>query len=116
MKTSGELLKDYRKSKNITQDQLAEMTGYSKSYISLLESSQRPLTDDAMYKIMKHLRVSMIEIAKLKHVRVLEEPSITFNTESLKPHQKALVLAFVKSINKLSKGKCDEILEKIRNQ
>ena len=116
MKKSGELLKDYRKSRGLTLQELANLTGYSRSYLSLLESSNRPLTDDCMYKIMKHLKASKIEISRLEYVLAREAPSISFNTENLKPHQKDLLIFFLGSINKLNKEQCDEILEKIRNK
>lgn len=43
MKTSGELLEEFREAKRLSQDELAEMVGCGKSKISKLENGQQVL-------------------------------------------------------------------------
>ena len=40
--TLGDIIKDYRKSHNMSMDLFAEKSGISKAYISLLEKNKHP--------------------------------------------------------------------------
>ena len=42
--TLGNIIKDYRKSHNMSMDLFAEKSGISKAYISLLEKNRHPKT------------------------------------------------------------------------
>lgn len=60
-------IKQYRLSKNLTQEQLAKLTGLSSSYLSRLEncSSNNP-TFKSMLDISKALDKSIYEIFNIK--------------------------------------------------
>ncbi|MGA2822287.1 MAG: helix-turn-helix transcriptional regulator [Bacteroidales bacterium] len=49
----GELLKDARKEANLTQEELADMTGTKKSYISRIESGKSEIQLSTFYRIIK---------------------------------------------------------------
>ncbi|MEI7423654.1 MAG: helix-turn-helix transcriptional regulator [Prolixibacteraceae bacterium] len=60
----GVMLKEARKSANITQEQLAEKTGTKKSYISRIEKGQSDIQISTYYKLIeigleKHLIISI---------------------------------------------------------
>ena len=53
-----------RKSKNLTQEQLAEMSGFSQQYISGLEKGQRNPTVVTVYELSLALGVNYLELLK----------------------------------------------------
>jgi transcriptional regulator with XRE-family HTH domain len=53
-----------RKSKGITQERLAEISGFSQQYISGLEKGQRNPTVVTVYELSVALGVSFIELLK----------------------------------------------------
>jgi transcriptional regulator with XRE-family HTH domain len=53
-----------RKSKNLTQEQLAEMSGFSQQYVSGLEKGQRNPTVVTVYELSLALGVNYIELLK----------------------------------------------------
>jgi transcriptional regulator with XRE-family HTH domain len=53
-----------RKSKGITQERLAEMSGFSQQYISGLEKGQRNPTVVTVYELSLALGVNFIELLK----------------------------------------------------
>jgi transcriptional regulator with XRE-family HTH domain len=53
-----------RKSKDITQEELAEMSGFSQQYISGLEKGQRNPTVVTVYELSLALGVNFIELLK----------------------------------------------------
>jgi transcriptional regulator with XRE-family HTH domain len=53
-----------RKSKDITQEKLAEMSGFSQQYISGLEKGQRNPTVVTVYELSLALGVNFIELLK----------------------------------------------------
>ncbi len=53
-----------RNNKNITQERLAELSGFSQQYISGLEKGQRNPTVVTIYELSQALGVSYIELLK----------------------------------------------------
>jgi transcriptional regulator with XRE-family HTH domain len=53
-----------RKNKNITQEKLAELSGFSQQYISGLEKGQRNPTVVTIYELSQALGVNYIELLK----------------------------------------------------
>jgi transcriptional regulator with XRE-family HTH domain len=53
-----------RKSKNITQEKLAEFSGFSQQYVSGLEKGQRNPTVVTVYELSLALGVNYIELLK----------------------------------------------------
>jgi transcriptional regulator with XRE-family HTH domain len=53
-----------RKSKGITQERLAEISGFSQQYISGLEKGQRNPTVVTIYELSQALGVNYIELLK----------------------------------------------------
>lgn len=55
---TGKLLADTRLGENITQQELAKLTGIPQRYISEMENGKRPISKDAAKKFAKILKVS----------------------------------------------------------
>ena len=53
-----------RKNKSITQERLAELSGFSQQYISGLEKGQRNPTVVTIYELSQALEVNYIELLK----------------------------------------------------
>jgi len=54
----GKVLREERKSKQITQEKLAEFCDLDSTYISLLERGQRQPTITTIFKLAKALKIS----------------------------------------------------------
>lgn len=55
-------IKNFRKSKNITQEKLALMVGIDRSYMGSIERGERNITLATMFKIIDALELSPIEL------------------------------------------------------
>ncbi len=53
----GKALKTCRKAKNYTQDKLAEKSGITKSYLSLIENNKREVSFSLIEKLAKSLKI-----------------------------------------------------------
>lgn len=53
----GELIRDIRITRNITQEGLGELTGYDRTYIGAIERGEKNVSFYAIYKILKALEV-----------------------------------------------------------
>jgi transcriptional regulator with XRE-family HTH domain len=65
----GETIKALRNAKNISREQLSEMTGISRSHLEKIESGVRRPGIDAYYKIMDVLGVEMVMKAESKSIQ-----------------------------------------------
>lgn len=63
----GSMIKDLRKKRELTQDQLGKILGVQKSEISKIESNSRNITISNLSKVMKALN------AKMKLTLILED-------------------------------------------
>jgi transcriptional regulator with XRE-family HTH domain len=77
--TIGWYLQEWREFRGLTQDQLAEMSGYSKPYISQLENGVRQFTEELLSVFSKALNVEPIDLIALdpKALKGEVEPSAT---------------------------------------
>jgi len=57
-------IKRLRKSKNISQEKLAELTGLHRTYIGGVERKERNISIDNIYKISKALNVPVYKLFK----------------------------------------------------
>ena len=55
----GETIKNVRKERNLTQEQLGELVGVKKAQISKLESSSNSATIDTIMKVFKALKAEV---------------------------------------------------------
>ncbi len=60
----GEFLAELRRSKDLTQENLAEASGYTRNYISLLEGGERSPTLTALLKLALPLGVRASEMVR----------------------------------------------------
>lgn len=59
-------VKSFRKSKNLTQEQLAELCDLSTNYIGDIERNRRKVTIDTIEKIAKGLNISPADLLNKK--------------------------------------------------
>ena len=65
----GRNVKRFREKKGLTQEQLADVSGFSQQYISSLEQGHRNPTVITLYELALALGVSHIELVKLPKSR-----------------------------------------------
>jgi transcriptional regulator with XRE-family HTH domain len=63
-KLVGRNVKRVRQEKGLTQEQLAELSGFSQQYISGLEQGRRNPTIVSLYELATALRVSHLELVR----------------------------------------------------
>jgi transcriptional regulator with XRE-family HTH domain len=88
-------IKEWRKAKHLTQDQLAEKMGVSKATISRIESYDQPYTQDFLEFCSLVLNVS---VAALLSRSPTEEDEITPLVERARPAQRKKILKAIKEI------------------
>jgi len=66
-KKQGQILKKYRKFRNLTLIDLAKLSGICASYISRLESGQRRYNSDLLQKLSKALGCSSYDLLNIKN-------------------------------------------------
>ena len=60
----GQAIKEFRKKKGLTQEELAQRTELHESYISVLESGRRNPTHGTVRRISRGLGVSLLELVQ----------------------------------------------------
>lgn len=76
----GNRIKFYRKDRNLSQEQLAEMSDLHPSYIGQLERGIKTPSVDTIYKISKGLDVTMADF--LKNIELLDTGEDTYAIKS----------------------------------
>jgi len=66
----GEMIKQIRKERNLTQEQLGDLIGVKKSEISKLERSARNMTLGTVMKIFKGLKANVKFVVELENNEV----------------------------------------------
>jgi transcriptional regulator with XRE-family HTH domain len=60
----GDTLREYRKRSKLTQEILAEKTGLSVVFISLVENGHRTISVDALLRIARVLKVELKDLVR----------------------------------------------------
>lgn len=63
-KLVGRNVKRFRKAKGLTQEQFAELSGFSQQYISSLEQGRRNPTIISIYELANSLGISHVELVR----------------------------------------------------
>jgi len=64
VKTFGKILSDYRKKAGLSQEKLAELADYDRTYISLMERGLRQPTLTTIFRLSKALGLSPSDIIR----------------------------------------------------
>lgn len=64
LKILGSRIRELRKSKNLTQFELAEKIGLSTNFIGMVERGERNTTVDKIFKLAKAFNITMEEFFK----------------------------------------------------
>lgn len=87
METLGERIRELRKSRNLKQDDLAEVLGLSRGQISNLEHNRRSLSLKQLQKLCKLFKVDMeyfgISVTAEESIAVLERAKLLFESEKV---------------------------------
>lgn len=73
-KVFGQVLRDIRQKRNLSQETLGFESGYHRTYISLLERGQKMPTLQVIFRLAAALDVKPSEIIQLIETRMNEEP------------------------------------------
>lgn len=82
-KSLGENIRAYRKNAKLTQAQLAEIIGYSDSYIGQIENARTKPSLEAVVRIAKALSVTVDQLL-VNDIVVLEQVYLTEMIEKIK--------------------------------
>lgn len=72
-KIFGQVLRDLRDQRDLSQARLAELTGLDRTYISLLERGLRQPTLGTLLVLAKALDVSLVSMAKAIEAQVMHD-------------------------------------------
>ena len=67
MKSVGQVIKDIRKSKNMTQVEFSNEIGISRSYLGDIENDRKNLTIDTLCSILRSLNISLLDFVVEMH-------------------------------------------------
>lgn len=117
MMVIGENIKELRKSRGISQQQIADLINMHRSNYSKVESGQREISISALTKIAKYFNVSVDDILNNKN-EVPEEISVENKTllekvkliEELEEDEQNMVFKFIDSL--LTKKKFKDFFQK----
>ena len=126
----SEIIKNYRKEYNIPLDMLAEESGLSKGYLSMLENDRNPRTGkpitpslDALRKLAKGMRIDLDTLISIMDDVDIRLPRKKANLEIDTPNDmtplsadELIVLSEFRSLNSDGKKKiCDYITDILDN-
>lgn len=96
-KSTGQrwFLREWRKSKGLTQDQLAERAGMSKPFISQLETGARQYTQETLERLAEVLGTEPASLI-MRNPEITDAPWTLL--ETITPLERSQVVAFVKAI------------------
>jgi transcriptional regulator with XRE-family HTH domain len=72
-KSFGEVLRQIRQNRNLSQESLGFMSGYHRTYISLLERGQKSPSLQTVFQLAKALKIEPSEIIKHVQFRVSQK-------------------------------------------
>lgn len=75
----GKRIKEIRKSRNLTQEKLAEMIGLDTPNLSNIERGKRFLSSETLEKIVKSLKTTEKELFDFEYIKTKEELIFSIN-------------------------------------
>lgn len=73
LKAIGQIVREYRKAKGMTQEQLAELTGTTFSYVGSLERGERNMSIMTLERIARAFHVDFFEFLQIGKNKTLIE-------------------------------------------
>lgn len=93
---------------------MAVKLGISSSYLSSIENGLRNMPVDLLDKLKSVYCLSNEQFQKLKEEADDQQKSVFINLRNLTDEQRYMALALSRSLDKLDKGKCNDILKIIK--
>lgn len=90
----GARIQEIRKSKNLTQESLAEKIDMDKPNLSNIECGKRFMTAETLEKIAKALEVEEKELFNFNHLKAKEELINAINNELAQFKEKELIFVY----------------------
>ena len=96
----GQRIRQQRQLKGLTMEQLAEMVGLSKNYISMIERGEKVPSTSALVKISNGLHISadILLCDEVVAVKGVVDEELDRRMRALDPHQRKAVLAILDSV------------------
>lgn len=107
---SNKLLNQARIRSQLTLDQLAEKSGYSKSYLSLIENGNRPLRKSVLKNLNPILSLSSDDYLEIFKAIEIEQPSLLIDMKPLSNRKKELAILFSRRLLDLSEYDIESVL------
>lgn len=111
----GARLREMRRTRGVTQKEMAEAIGVSPAYLSALEHGRRGTPSWAMVQaIIGYFNVIWDEAEELQRIAAASHPRVIIDTAGLSPQATELANLLAGHIGKLSEGEIGEILARLR--
>lgn len=96
----GQRLRQQRKKRGLTIEQLAEMIGLSKNYVSLMERGRKLPSMATLIKIVNSLHISadVLLCDEVESVSCVVDEELDQRIRALEPHQRKAVFAILDSV------------------
>ena len=96
----GQRFRQQRKRRGLTIEQLAEMIGLSKNYVSLIERGQKLPSMATLIKIVNSLHISadVLLCDEVESVSCVVDEELDQRIRALEPHQRKAVFAILDSV------------------
>lgn len=96
----GQRIRQQRQLKGLTMEQLAEMVGLSKNYISMIERGEKVPSTSTLVKIINGLHISadILLCDEVVAVKGVVDEELDRRMRALDPHQRKAVLAILDSV------------------
>ena len=92
----GQRIRQQRQLKGLTMEQLAEMVGLSKNYISMIERGEKVPSTSTLVKIINGLHILLCD--EVVAVKGVVDEELDRRMRALDPHQRKAVLAILDSV------------------
>lgn len=113
----GQKLRLLRRSRGVTQREMAEALGVSPAYLSALEHGRRGLPTWAMVqKIIGYFNVIWDEAEELERLAALSDPRVVVDTAGLSPRATELANLLAAKVGELDDTRLDGLIAQLREE
>lgn len=112
----GEALRELRRQKGVTQQEMADAIGVSAAYLSALEHGRRGRPSfDFLQRVCGYFNIIWDEAEELFRLAEGSDPRVTVDTAGLPPRYTALANRLARNIRHLAPDVVEDILKLLEN-
>lgn len=107
----GERIRDIRKAKGFSQEQLGERAGFHFSYIGGLERGERNISLTNLLKISTSLNINLQELFDFSSINIVKEESkqtlmneVLFLLDNYNESELKMIITFIEAVSKTFKS------------